>query len=68
MPPGAMGFDPKPIIHVAIFSALFVTFVVSIGVHYFSKSQTAADSAGTVSKTLLGFFIGAATNYLGVTT
>jgi hypothetical protein len=67
-PAGTIGFDPKPWIHMAIFVALFATFVVSIWVNYFSKSEKAADQAGTVSKTLLGFFIGAATNYLGITT
>jgi hypothetical protein len=66
--PSNLGFDPKPLIHLGIFVALFGTFVVSIWVHYFSDSEKAADQAGTVSKTLLGFFIGAATNYLGITT
>jgi hypothetical protein len=66
-PATASGFDPKPWIHLAIFVALFVTFIVSIWVNYFGQTDKAADQAGTVAKTLLGFFIGAATNYLGIT-
>lgn len=62
----AIPFDPKPIIYLAIVGALFITFILSVWVNYFGKSEKAADHASTVAKTLLGFFIGAATNYLGV--
>jgi hypothetical protein len=62
---GAYAFEPKPIFHLAVFACFLATFVVSLWVHYFSRSQ-AADSAGIVSKILLGFFAGAATNYLAI--
>jgi Ca2+/Na+ antiporter len=62
----ASGPTPKDLIHFGIFVALFITYGLSIYVQYFGKNTKAVDSAGTVSKTLLGFFIGAATNYLGI--
>jgi hypothetical protein len=65
-PASSTRFDPKPFIHLMIFVMLFGAFFVSIWVSYFGKSEKAADNAGTVAKTLLGFFIGAATNYLGI--
>lgn len=61
----AAGFDIKPLMYFAIFVALLVAFLTSLYVQYFSKSTKAQDSAGTVSKLLLGFFVGAMTKYLG---
>ncbi|MEA2837387.1 MAG: hypothetical protein QOD89_1937 [Bradyrhizobium sp.] len=59
-------FDPKPYIHLTIFLMLFGAFALSVWVSYFSDSEKSADHASTVAKTLLGFFIGTATNYLGI--
>jgi hypothetical protein len=64
---GATNLDAKTVINIAIFVGLFFTFLLTLGVHYFSKSRRAAENAGTVFKTLLGFFIGASTKYLGIT-
>jgi hypothetical protein len=64
----AGALDPKPLIYIGIFVMLFCTFLVSVWVNYFGKTEKAADQTGTVAKTLLGFFIGAATNYLGIAT
>jgi hypothetical protein len=58
--------DQKLYINLAIFVSLGVGYVVSLWVNYFSKSEKAAESAGGYSRTLLGFFIGAATKYLGM--
>jgi hypothetical protein len=62
---GAYALEPKPIVHMALFTCLLMMFVVSLWASYFGKSQT-ADRAGTLSKALLGFFAGAATNYLAL--
>jgi hypothetical protein len=59
--------DPRPYIQMAIFAALFVIFLLSIWVNYFGKNPDSAQRADTVAKALLGFFIGASTNYLGLT-
>jgi hypothetical protein len=58
-------FDPKPYVYVGIFVALAVAFFMSLFVQYFGKSPKVQDSAGTMTKLLAGFFVGAATKYLG---
>jgi hypothetical protein len=64
-PPAVL--DPRPYIQMAIFAALFVIFLLSIWVNYFGRNPDSAQRADTVAKALLGFFIGASSNYLGVT-
>jgi hypothetical protein len=60
------GIDIRPVINFLIFAVLFFTFVISIWVTYFGKNTNAHELAGTVTKTLLGFFVGAATNFLQI--
>jgi len=57
--------NPKELVQLAVFSALFVAFAVSLLVHYLGKG-TSARNAGVVSNLLLGFFIGAGNHYLGI--
>jgi hypothetical protein len=64
-PPAVL--DPRPYIQIAIFAALFGIFLLSIWVNYFGKNPDSAERADTVAKALLGFFIGASSNYLGLT-
>jgi hypothetical protein len=63
---GVGGVDPKVIINIAIFAGLLLTFVASVWVSFFGKSDKAIDAGSTTAKTLLGFFIGAGTKYLGI--
>jgi len=45
---------------------LFITFLTSLWVTYFGKNTGANELANTVAKTLLGFFVGAATSFLQI--
>ena len=60
-----LALDPKMIVNLGIFVALLITFVVSMIVHYWGKSPS-AQNAGVVANLLLGFFVGAAKNFLGI--
>jgi hypothetical protein len=60
------GLDIRTVINALIFAVLFVTFLSSLWVTYFGKNPSANELASTVSKTLLGFFVGAATSFLQI--
>ena len=60
------GIDPKIVINIAIFIALLVIFLASFLLAAFSKNEKAVDAGATTAKTLIGFFIGAGTKYLGI--
>jgi hypothetical protein len=53
------GLDIRTVINALIFAS-------SLWVTYFGKNPSANELASTVSKTLLGFFVGAATSFLQI--
>jgi hypothetical protein len=63
---GNLPFEPRPYINLVIFIALLLVFALSVWVTYFGKNAGTAQRADTVAKALLGFFIGATSNYLGL--
>jgi hypothetical protein len=58
--------DIRIAINGLIFAVLFITFLTSLWVTYFGKNTGAHELANTVAKTLLGFFVGAATSFLQI--
>ncbi len=59
-------FNPKPYIVLGVFVLLALVTLASVYAMLFSSNQDTVAKAGDVAKTLLGFFIGVGTSYLGL--
>lgn len=58
-------FTPKVLIMAGIFVVLGLVYIVGIFKLFFSRNNDQVDTASDLVKTLTGFFVGAATGFLG---
>lgn len=67
--PGSEGsaqpMNPRPYIMLVVFAVLAVVLLAGVFTQLTSKDEDKVDKAGDLVKTLLGFFIGVATSYIG---
>ena len=59
------GFTPRIIIMAGVFAIIGIVYLAGIFKLFFSRNSEQVDTAADLVKTLTGFFVGAATGFLG---